>query len=597
MEKFWTGLETSKLLKAPHSNKKKTTRAKPKVVLVADFETTTDASDCRVWAWGYVDVSKPEYDNVITGTDINSFIEVIKSQNSHCYFHNLKFDGMFILDFLLNDGYAHDTGGPHDTFMKGTFRSLISDMGKFYSIKVKWRNGNVTEFRDSLKKLPMTVKKIATSFNLDMTKGDIDYDTYREPGHALTDEELDYLKRDVVIVAKAMHEVLLEGMTKLTVGSDSISEFKRLKTDKWFEKTFPVLSQVMDADIRRAYRGGFTYADDRFKGKIQRGGLVLDVNSLYPSVMYTRALPYGDPEYFKGSPSPTKSHPLVIFSVTVTACIKRNHIPCIQIKGSSRFVETEYLRAIREPTTLFVTDVDWKLYNDHYDITVIEYGGGWRFRSAVGMFTEYIDKWGGIKAASKGGKREIAKLHLNSLYGKFATNPNVTSKIPSLDKGIVRLKRGAPETRDPVYTPMGVFITAYAREVTIRSAQQNYKTFAYADTDSLHLLQDDVPSSIDVHPTKLGAWKHEYDFINSYYIRAKAYLERVNVDNVHTEDCDEGCKIRHDYVNRIAGLPLDISGSLTFEDIRPGLVLHGKLTPKTVRGGVVLKDVPFELKL
>jgi hypothetical protein len=199
-----------------------------------------------------------------------------------------------------------------------------------------------------------------------------------------------------------------------------------------------------------------------------------------------------------------------------------------------------------------------------------------------GMFDSYIDKWSEIKAKETGGKREVAKLHLNSLYGKFASNPNVTSKYPVLEDGIVRLKRGPAETRDPVYTAAGVFITAHARDITIRSAQANYSSFAYADTDSLHLLQDNIPNSIDVHPTKLGAWKHEYDFENAYYIRPKAYLER---------------KYDGSYVNRIAGLPIAISEQLTFNDLVEGKILHGKLNPQTVPGGVVLKDVPFELKL
>lgn len=583
LETFWNGPVASQYLRERHSKpKSERKRNDVSVNLAADFETTTNANDCRVWAWGYVDIAEPEYNKVVVGTDIDSFMEVMQSFYSITYFHNLKFDGMFLLDWLLNNGYKHDKGGPRDKFPEGTFRSLISDMGKFYSITVRWTNGKRTEFRDSLKKLPMTVDRIAKSFNLETPKGKIDYDEYRPVGHKLTEQELDYLKRDVIIVGQAMKITIDEGMKKLTVGSDAISEYKSLKTQKWFEKMFPVLNHDMDAEIRKAYRGGFTYADDRFKGKLQSAGLVLDVNSLYPSVMYSRLLPHGHPEYFRYEPEPTKTHPLTIFSVTITAKLKPNHIPCIQIKGSNMFVETEYLKDVNDPVTLFVTNVDWELYNEHYDITVIEYGGGWRFRGAKGMFNIYIDKWSEIKANATGGKREIAKLHLNSLYGKFASNPNVTSKIPTLENGIVKLKRDVPEMRNPVYTAMGVFITAYAREVTIRSAQENYDVFAYADTDSLHLLQTHIPENIDVHPTKLGAWKHEYSFKKAFYIRPKAYLEQLSDGS---------------YVNRIAGLPLDISRSLTFDDLKPGLILHGKLHPKTVPGGVVLKDVPFELKL
>lgn len=553
---------------------------KTRTNFVADFETITDPNDCRVWLWGLVPVNTPDYDSVEWGTSIDSFIVRIAQQNGICYFHNLKFDAHFILDWLLKNGYTHIEDS--DLYENKTFKSLISDMGKFYSVTVRWENGHSTEFRDSFKKLPMAVRRIATSFKLEMSKGELDYDKYRAPGEDPTDEELDYLKRDVSIVATAMKEVIDSGMKKLTVASDAMNEYKQLNGITYFNKLFPVFDHDMDMEIRRAYRGGFTYADERFKGRIVRSGIVLDVNSLYPSVMKFNLIPYGDPMYQRGYVEPTKTHPLTIFSVTFTAKLKENHIPCIQIKGNNMFLGTEYLKEIDEPTTLMVTNVDWDLYNDHYDIEVLSWNGGFKFHAVQGLFDSYIDKWSEIKARETGGKREIAKLHLNSLYGKFASNPNVTSKIPILKDDVVKLVRGKPETRPPVYTAAGAFITAHARDITIRSAQANYDVFAYADTDSLHLLQNDVPASINVHPSDLGAWKFEYAFENAYYIRPKAYLER---------------KLDGTYVNRIAGLPIDVSSALTFDDLVEGKVLHGKLNPRVVPGGVVLKDVPFELKL
>jgi hypothetical protein len=442
----------------------------------------------------------------------------------------------------------------------------------------------------------MTVRKIAQAFKLDEGKGDLDYDAIRPIGHHITSEEADYLRRDVSIVAKAMSEVLAAGMTKLTVASDSLAEYKRLTEGKQFDALFPVFSQEMDAEIRKAYRGGWTYLAPRFAKKRLTGGIVLDVNSLYPFIMYDRLLPYGVPEFVSGKVTPTKERPLTIFSVTFIARLKDNHVPCIQIKGSSMFAGTEYLTEIREPTTLMVTNVDWDLYNNHYDIEVLAYGNGWRFNARVGMFNDYIDKWSEIKAKEKGGKRTIAKLHLNSLYGKFASNPNVTCKIPVLEDGVVRLKRGDDETRAPVYTAVGVFITSFARDLTIRAAQANYSTFAYADTDSLHLLRDTVPESIEGHPTKLGAWKLEYHFDEAFYIRPKAYLEKASqpLCEHDTDDNDHGTHC--EYTVRIAGLPEPISSRLTFDDMVNGKNIEGKLTPKAVRGGVILEDKPYELK-
>jgi hypothetical protein len=213
----------------------------------------------------------------------------------------------------------------------------------------------------------------------------------------------------------------------------------------------------------------------------------------------------------------------------------------------------------------------------------LSWNGGWKFHGITGFFKEYIDKWMAVKENSDGGLRFIAKLHLNSLYGKFATNPDVTPKVPVLDEnGVVKLVVGEEEKRNPVYTPVGVFITAYARDVTIRAAQQNYDVFAYADTDSLHLLTETDPPGLDVHPSKLGAWKYEGSFTEAIYVRAKCYCEHMS----------DGT-----YSTHVAGLPESIAEKVTLDDMQHGTVWSGKLAPQRVRGGIVLSSVDFTLNI
>jgi len=221
------------------------------------------------------------------GTDIHSFLDRVSGFSNTIYFHNLAFDGTFIIDALFRDGFRHVQGNPS----KGQFGSLISNTGQFYSITVRWRNGHTTEFRDSLKKLPMSVSNVAKAFKLAEAKGSIDYEAERPVGHEITPEEAEYIRKDIVIVAKALKVQLQEGMTKLTVGADSLHEYKTLMGKRQFSRLFPVLPESMDSEIRRAYRGGFTYADPRFRAKIVGPGRTYDVNSLYPSVMYDRLLP------------------------------------------------------------------------------------------------------------------------------------------------------------------------------------------------------------------------------------------------------------------------------------------------------------------
>lgn len=570
-----------------------TASKKTRIDYVADFETTTDPLDVRVWGWGIVAVQTPEYSNVELGHTLDEFIERASKHNANIYFHNLKFDGTYIIDWLLRHGYVYSESKLK--LAPGEFKALISSMGgKFYSITVMFKNGKTVEFRDSFKKFNMKLSKVAEAYTLPESKGEIDYEAPRPIGYVMNAEERDYLIKDVCIIAQALKMQVDEGMTKLTTASDCMHEFKQGFGTKRFQRVFPVLPNHMDAEIRQSYRGGFTYANERFTGKIQGSGIVLDVNSLYPSVMYSELLPYGEPTYQLGRVEVTPERPLAIFSVTFEAKLRPGYIPCIQLRGQALFGNAEYIKKTKEPTTLWVTSVEWELWNEHYEITVLSYNGGWTFRGAHNLFETYIDKWMAVKATSKGGRRQIAKDHLNNLYGKFGANPNVTGKIPALENDRVVFHLGSEETRPPVYTAMASFITAYARRLTISAAQVNYDTFAYADTDSLHLLRSDTPRELNVHPTELGAWKFEYRFESALYVRSKFYMEQKS-DGTH--------------INRAAGVPEDVSALLRYADVWDGHSItrdwvvartgdprkSGKLQPKNFPGGVVLMPTPWTI--
>ena len=70
----------------------------------ADFETTTSEEDCRVWAWAACEVGNGG--NIQYGNSIESFLEWCEVHcGSRVYFHNLKFDGKFVLSRLLESGW------------------------------------------------------------------------------------------------------------------------------------------------------------------------------------------------------------------------------------------------------------------------------------------------------------------------------------------------------------------------------------------------------------------------------------------------------------------------------------------------------------
>ena len=104
-------------------------------------------------------------------------------------------------------------------------------------------------------------------FGLEESKLELDYDTPRLKNHTLTKHEKDYIKNDVVIVAKALNVIFSEGLKKMTQGSNALYDFKEMMTKRRFEHYFPQVPPDIDEDIRQAYKGGFTYLNPLYKDK------------------------------------------------------------------------------------------------------------------------------------------------------------------------------------------------------------------------------------------------------------------------------------------------------------------------------------------
>lgn len=574
---------------------------------VADLETTTTEDNCYVWAYAICEVNNR--DNVIIGTNIDDFMLWCESQkdNVKVFFHNLKFDGQFILTWLFHHGYTHIT--KDDQRASRTFTTLISDKGLYYSIEVIfYLNGkkvNKVIFQDSLKLIPLSVDGIAKSFKLPIQKGKIDYDSHNNlPADTpLTDEEIEYIRNDVQIVAYAINYFYSQGLDRMTIGSCALNEYKKLIKKANFNRWFPV--PKYHEDVKQSYRGGFTYLNPKFAGKVIGNGVVFDVNSLYPSVMYDSYLPYGTPIFFKGEYEEDPLYPLYTQMIKCQFELKKGKIPTIQIKHNPFFKGNEYLTSSNdEEVVLCLNSVDLKLFFEHYEVYNPKYISGWKFKSTKGLFTDYIDKWSENKIQAKKdgnhGLYLISKLFLNSLYGKFGTDTKVKSKIPYLgEDDVVHYYDSEPEEKDGIYIAMASFITSYARLKTITSAQKitdDYNAgksniqFVYADTDSLHLYSPDFElPEIDIDDTRLGAWKFESKFNKAKFLRQKCYIEN-STEDVENPDPEYEMKIT------VAGMPKDCYQYVTFNNFRIGATYKGKKQPKIVKGGVILKSVDFTIK-
>lgn len=595
----------------------------------ADFETLVNKDSTRVWAYAICEIGNT--DNFIYGNNIDDFIKWCANpkENYVIYFHNLKFDGCFILNYLFTNGYTWIKSSKEKA--DKTFTTLISSMGVYYSIEVYFEVGkkiNKVIFYDSLKLLPFSVKEIASDFHLPISKLEIDYKKNRSVNHKLTKKEIEYIKNDVTIVAMALESMFKNDLTKMTIGANALKSYRSMV--KNFNRYFPNIPNGIDADIRKSYKGGFTYLNPIYKNKIVYNEVVLDVNSLYPHVLHSKLLPFGKPIFFEGEYKKSTLYPLYIQMLTCSFELKKDKIPTIQLKNNLKFLPNEYITSSKgELITLTLTNIDLDLFFEMYDVKDITYHAGWKFKGQYGLFTRYVEKWTNDKINAKKEKNYslyiISKLMLNSLYGKFAKNPNVRVKIPYLEDGVLHYRLSDLEESKGLYIPVGTFVTSYARNITIRASQKikeyslntyGEDRYIYSDTDSIHvtnLSDDELKNIVEVDDYKLGAFKIEEKARRGKYIRQKCYIQDVIISEEEYNEGigsefkdsyfkdDKGC-----YALRctIAGLSKDLGRKyVNFDNFKEGFTLRAdetdkehKLGYKQVKGGVVLIDTDFTIK-
>lgn len=646
---------------------------------MGDFETTVyeNQTYTEVWAAACVELFTEDAKIFHSLTELFCYLKEL-NQNVCIYFHNLKFDGSFWLDFLINriqfkqayqilSNETWQNGVPkHVTWLKNSqmpqnsFKYSISDRGQWYTITIK-TGGHFIEIRDSLKLLPFSVKRIGKSFGTVHKKLDMEYKGFRYAGCEITPEEQQYIANDVLVVKEALEIMFREGHTKLTIGGCCLEEYKNtnfVKVHEW-NTLFPNLYDIeldgrygspnIGEYIKRSYRGGWCYLVKGKENKVYHKGSTFDVNSLYPSMMSSDSgnrYPIGKPKVWSGNFIPDEAigeNKYYFVRFRTRFYIKEGHLPFIQIKNNGWYCGTENLESSDiynqeteeyEPyyigldgklkntiVTMTMTMTDFKLFKEHYDLVDFEILDGCYFYSEIGIFDEYIDKYRKIKMESKGAIRELAKLFLNNLYGKMATNTNSSFKLAyQKEDGSLGFAIVTEHNKKPGYIAIGSAITSYARNFTIRAAQINYHGidkpgFIYADTDSIHcdLHPEDV-KGVNIDDVKFCCWKPESQWDEAIFTRQKTYIEHITHENLKPID-------KPYYNIKCAGMPdrckdlfelsmhddIDISEygkeeqeflktRRTIEDFKEGLCVPGKLLPKRIKGGIVLKDTTYEMR-
>lgn len=666
-------------------------------VFMSDFETTVfeGQTSTEVWAAAIVELNTEKVLVFHSLPDWFDYILMIAEEyNVVTYFHNLKFDGEFILTYLLKSkefkvAYQNGPNGIGDgDFVKrkemksGTFSYSISDRGQWYSITIKL-GYHFIDIRDSLKLLPLTVEKIGKSFGTKHKKLTMEYSGKRYAGCEITDEEKEYIKNDVLVVKEALEIMFEQGHNKTTIGSCCLAEYKKTCyfDAKYWDEYFPDLYAQefpKDADgnfeydfgaynigeyIRQSYHGGWCYLVEGKERRLFHDGITADVNSLYPSMMHSESgniYPVGSPTFWIGNYIPqqaTDPDSYYFIRIKTEFKIKPGYLPCIQIKNNFCYPGTEWLttsdikdadgnyhNTVEDPdgtvhrtyVYLTLTMTDYALIKEHYELYNEEILDGCYFKARRGIFDFYIDKYKKIKIESTGARREVAKLFLNNLYGKMAANTDSSFKYAYIgDDDSIHFYQIPQYKKKPGYIPIGSAITSYARNFTIRAAQKNYHGvgkpgFIYADTDSIHCdLSPEQLKDIKVDPVNFCCWKLESSWDTALFVRQKTYIEHIVAENLepikhpyYSVKCagmPQRCKELFilttipetrerlmkdndfviDVVDRYGefGLYFLLNNSHELTDFDVGLVIPtGKLMPKHIPGGVLLKDSPYVMR-
>lgn len=630
-----------------------------------DFETTVwdratieklgQQTYTEVWASAVVELGTEDVKIFHSIDETFDYFRSLKC-NMICYYHNLKFDGNFWLYYLLNVRkwkQATESIGDKETdimfeneykMKNNTFKYSISDRGQWYTMTLKLDN-YIIQLRDSLKLLPFSVKTIGKAFNTKHQKLTMEYTGFRYAGCTITHEEKEYIANDVLVVKEALEKMFNDGYNKLTIGACCLAEFKSRIFPEQYKMMFPDLTQIavpqdghnynaetVDEYIRHSYKGGWCYLVKGKENRVFNNGTTADVNSLYPSMMSSESgnyYPLGYPTFWHGDYIPdeaTANNNYYFVRIRTRFYIKDNMLPFIQIKGNYMYRGTEMLessdyvnkstgehtafvledgKTVPVRVTLTLTMTDYQLFREHYHVIDFEILDGCYFQTDIGIFDEYISHWAEIKMNSTGAMRTEAKLFLNNLYGKMASNTDSSFKYAYIkEDDTVGFMPIEEHNKKAGYIPVGSAITSYARNFTIRAAQKNFygkdkAGFIYADTDSIHCdLPPEQFKGVPVDPVKFCHWKLESSWDRGIFVRQKTYIEHVTAENLESIDepyYNVKCagmpdKSKAEFISRLK----DGEGDIT--DFKIGLKVHGKLIPKRIKGGVLLVETDYEMR-
>ena len=431
--------------------------------------------------------------------DLDDYLNfVVKNLKGYrIYFHNGgRYDFLFLFDKLLK--YGELTIINKDSGLIALILNLKNKKGKI-------------EFVDSYLLLPSSLDKLSKIYNTSVKKFEVDFNK----NYSSDDNEINlHLKNDCIILYEIIEQVYkIDGFLKFTIASQSITTFK----DKFFDGYFWNAPNKFDDLIRKYFYYGGRVEVYKCYGK---NLFYYDVNSLYPFVMLQK-MPVGIPiktkKYVTDKIGFYKVKFLEKYESYISPLIFRTE------KSGNYFVNAN----INDVFYLSNLEVEYFI-NKKIKIEIV---WGYYFKHSDYVFNDYVNYYYKIKSETKNEtERFLAKLKLNSLYGKFGqktfgknieeiNDNNFDSPIYDETLGLVLVERKRNVTFRGVY--IASYITSLARFYHFKLMEQiGFENIFYCDTDSIitnKKLGDDLINN------EIGKLKLEAEIKEGVFLLPKTY--------------------------------------------------------------------------
>lgn len=593
------------------------------------------------------------YDTVVDYVNlIRDRIVGQNKRNAIIYFHNMKFDAYNILYALLTLGYIYTDD----------IKQLLIQDSSWYTFRLNYRGISLEfRDSYKLISQPLRSFQKTFGLSIGKSTEDSWKDRLDEVAtvNALLNRTepglMEYALLDVDVLQAGLDKFWeLQGgkkASKLTAASLAYSEWLNVIEEHGYrtadgvhhegfieEEKKKKLTIVMDDDMPKfihditnyTYRGAVCYPNPDYKNKTLKGIYVyIDANSLYPSAMLpsvqgrnrynqmelTHYYPVGVPVRLKSMPTEEimKDRRYVSFlKLRIKAKIKPDAvIPFVSLgrqgrvgKGFNRLYRTnDFLREIDE--TFWVTSIDYRSIQNYYDIEEQEFIEGIIYtpkNTSNDIFNEYISKWRKIKEQAarekNAGLKQLAKIMLNSLYGKFAQSiDNIETFFEFGENGSLTVSEGSFDGKTSLKN-MGIaaMITSYAREILLDVANLlSPNEFLYCDTDSIIMTESgwrkirEVKGLLD--KAEFGCWDVEHIVKEVKILHQKCYM-------ITEFEAFQRDHKRERTIVKCAGASEDIKRFIRYDNFNRGETIRGARMKKAKQtiGGITLESRPFSIK-